>query len=205
MLQRQERLSKRVDDLTKRNAELLEEIKVLERERARFASMDYDRRTAPVQAASNIDLLFAQHSNDQSNKRVPLVNSGLHIGTINASRKPSSRKLTTVKRSQPFAGNNKSDPVVINYCTSPSQVKPKATQSGSIDQSVRDLDALEEMLGFDKCVKEKRHVDGKHERFYVAGAKLSWYVNGTMKMMNDSVQVVYFNNGDYKTVTILLF
>ncbi|KAJ2990696.1 hypothetical protein HDV02_004193 [Globomyces sp. JEL0801] len=67
--------------------------------------------------------------------------------------------------------------------------------------SKEDLDRLESRLELDTCVEEYVYSkDGKHERKYRNGTKLSWLPNGTMKMYHpDNIIVIYYSNGDSKT------
>ncbi|TPX71843.1 hypothetical protein SpCBS45565_g00784 [Spizellomyces sp. 'palustris'] len=182
----QDRLKRRVEDLTRRNMELQEEVKVLEQERAAYVER-------------NQTCLETVHRPPVYAKHQPVI-----IKHVKGAESTPTNGWTS--REEEPIGN--SGPSPSSTTQSISAVTKKRVSRRSISNSVKsraavaELDALEKRLSFSGCVEQRTTSDGKLERVYANGIKLVRYSNGTLKEVHpdDELIVIHFTNGDSKTV-----
>ncbi|KAH6587253.1 hypothetical protein BASA50_001386 [Batrachochytrium salamandrivorans] len=189
LLQTQDRLGRRVDELTRRNLELLDEVKTFEQERANFIANHPERRSgspfieqAEIQVKANSRKAKSNSANVISHRpSLPKLSAN---GTASLSTKPKSASANGIDRRGMTSSNVMAKPV-----------------ASLVDPAESALDGLEKTLGLGACNEERLFPEGKRDRFYDGGTRLVWHVNGTMKQTRaDGLEVVYFCNGDYKTL-----
>jgi hypothetical protein len=151
----QDRLKRKLDDSAKQNRELIEQIKILEQERALFLE----------------------------NKATPEK----HI--LNSLKKSSSKNEPSISSS-------------IVSVTSPaiSRLANSTRKKSGTNIAKEDLDKLQNELELGKY-EEVEFPDGRLERSFGKGAKIIWFTNRSMKYLVDEMEVLFFSNGDSKTVT----
>ncbi|KAL5037475.1 hypothetical protein BDV3_006960 [Batrachochytrium dendrobatidis] len=187
LLQTQDRLNRKVGELTRRNTELLEEVKTLEQERANFIPhlTNQSHRTLLDSTHSTIKSVSAQ-PNPNSTTQIPLRTTKSTL--IKSDMPQSSMRYKPVSSSGNT--NTKAVPRAL--------LKPSATP---VHPSIDALNRLEKTLGLPKCNEERSFPEGKRDRLYEGGTRLVWHINGTMKQTRtNGLEVVYFSNGDYKTM-----
>ncbi|KAI8926670.1 T-complex protein 10 C-terminus-domain-containing protein [Entophlyctis helioformis] len=220
MMQTQDRLNRRIDELSRRNAELLEEVKTLEQERARFVSMNEERsrsRTRP--AASGISsaaavVVGSTASLAHHGHPVPALASSAGKSTVagsTAAALAAAVPVTGVKKSavRRTLKSAASLPTLnVAAAVTATKVHEEMAAVSALaggrpvfDPAKADLDELERSLRLGRCVEENKHAEGKRDRIYECGTRLVWHVNGSMKQVRrNGLEVVYFSNGDHKTI-----
>ena len=229
MILAQDRLKKKIMDLEKQNAELAEEVKFLEKERALQKQAELSvKSNIPVFAASTGGNLAPLRSSSKSHNFVANAhqpanaNSSLKTNALNGSAMlnpewrqnlpPSNRPMTldttdssnnrTLKKASREtlpATVEKSGAISNTDSTDTIQIEPKRITE--FDAAKTDLDQLQRELGLGRPLKSESRHDGSRERSYADGSRILWCLDGTMRFFSsDNISVIYYSNGDSKTV-----
>ncbi|KAI9099411.1 T-complex protein 10 C-terminus-domain-containing protein [Phlyctochytrium arcticum] len=197
-----DRLKRRVEDLTKRNNELQEEVKVLEQQRATWLQRnstpaDIVQKPTVTKQQQPIVVKHPRPPTALPNALIPNKSDGPVVA--NASP-PASKKRLSSKPSQDF---DEEVPFTKSTSASGSSALRK-TKAALMNTKIAcpELDHMQEKLGLVGCIEQHDFSDGKQIRIYQHGVKLVRYQNRTIKEVHpkENVTVIHFTNGDYKKV-----
>lgn len=229
MILAQDRLKKKVLELEKRNKELQDEVRILERDRASQKQFELNIKTnipppgvESAKASSKIEphaqretqhfdklpIDICNHSKSlNANSSNPSLAPPLHVNPLqlqlNQTHETKPRPAVLKKASrQGFPATSSKGKSANNLDQSKSnqtQIEPK--RMTEFDAAKTDLDQLQRELGLGRPLKTELRQDGSRERVYGEGSRLLWCLDGTMRFYSsDNISVVYYSNGDSKTV-----
>ncbi|KAJ3306477.1 hypothetical protein HDV03_005087 [Kappamyces sp. JEL0829] len=219
LLLAQDRLKKKVMELEKRNKELQEEVNVLERERASRIEVSIK----PNVGLSHITKSKSVDSLPSKPKRsvMPVAKSTTDLPKAEIPRTLDARQGEDRTLAQPLVQKSSIIPHVshpppttrskilgglvkpIGDADSPkeTEVKREPKRATEFDAAKIDLDQLQTELHLERPVREICNEDGSRTRTFADGTQLVWLNDGKMKLCRtDDIQVLYFSNGDSKTV-----
>ncbi|KAL2913236.1 hypothetical protein HK105_207238 [Polyrhizophydium stewartii] len=183
LVQTQDRLNRRIEELMRRNAELLDEVKALEKERAQYVARGEPRaETRPPQA--------------RSEKPRPLPASAPVLrDAASVASKPHDSGVSGVSAvSAPTGGAAPTKAVRARSSVSAMQ------QARKHEHATAELNRLASTVGLSPPFEERVSEDGRRHRTYANGTRLVWYSNGTIRQLRfDGIEVEHFANGDYRT------
>ncbi|KAI9350190.1 T-complex protein 10 C-terminus-domain-containing protein [Obelidium mucronatum] len=203
-----ERYKVRIDELLKNNAELTEEIALLEQDRAALSAAACAAELSSVVRKSSS---VAASATSSSRTYGVKSNSGAN------SSKQSLPPLITPKPPLPTQHSIHDSKKLAPKSSIPKQQAKESSRKGDYDKSdgkqaatthLRSvfvegrvsLNALQEKLGILEPYVETEVHNAKLVREFETGHILSWYKNGTMKQKHSGSDLtkIFFNNGDFK-------
>jgi hypothetical protein len=190
----QDRLNKKILDLEKRNRELQDEVKILEKERASVLEMrqhmEKNFKTSNEHRRESVGLKpkATETATSQKNERYSLGGMRKSASVADLKRPALPQKVTLKK-----ASSNSS----LSEYTSKSEPK-KVTEFDSVKA---EMDRVQLELGLRRCSRESTLPDGSRERVFHDGTRLIYYLNGNylVEKLKGS-KVLYYANGDMRTV-----
>jgi hypothetical protein len=204
-----DRLKKKMQELDKTNKELIGEIGVLERERAsrlqvHIKSNIMEDAGPALTKSKSVDQLCKKSIKTRDLLGSSASHPNLPNPTSKTSQSPSFTlksnipKLTAIPMSSPTS-TRKVLGGMVKFSDPPAL--PISEKKSKIDPSKCDLDQLQKELHLEHPIKENVLEDGSRSRLFADGTILQWLNDGKMKLVRiDGISVVYFSNGDSKTV-----